>query len=94
MNGRDQRICSAPEPEARKRADRDKEIWQLVVVWPERAKPDLFDFNRRLIHTPGVIAGFEMSSAVLFHFWRILLNPTEDGCMIDRELVYPLSIAK
>lgn len=22
--------------EARKKADREKEIWQLVVVWPER----------------------------------------------------------
>src|SRR5450432_584031 len=47
--------------------------------------PLFFDLDGRLIDFPGVIADFQMRSATLFQFRCILLNPTEDCGVIDRE---------
>src|SRR5260221_9727608 len=47
--------------------------------------PDFLHLDVRLIHSPGVIGGFEMRSTALVEFRGIPLDPAVDGRMIDAE---------
>ena len=46
----------------------------LRVDGPVEIDPDFFDFDVRLIHTPGVVAGFQMRSTALFQFRSVILD--------------------
>ena len=46
----------------------------LRIHCPVKIRPDVLHFDGRLVHFPGVAAGFEMRSAALLQFWGILLN--------------------
>jgi hypothetical protein len=45
--------------------------------------PDFFDLDRGLIHSLGVVAGFQVRSRASFKFGSICLDPAVDGAMID-----------
>jgi hypothetical protein len=66
-----------------RRTQEKLECVPLRIHSPVEVKPDLLDFNIRLIHFPGVVAGFEMRSATLLQFGGILLNPAVDRGVID-----------
>ena len=55
----------------------------LSIHCPIEIDPDFLDVDGRLIHFPGVVAGFQMGAAVLVQFGCILLDPPIDRRMID-----------
>lgn len=56
---------------------------------PVEIDPDFFDFDGRLIHTPGVVAGFQIRSRALFQFRSVILDPAEDRAMSHTRSAFP-----
>ncbi len=55
------------------------------VDGPVEVHPSFSDFDVGLVDFPGVGRGFEVRPAAFFQLWGILLDPTIDRGMIDRE---------
>ncbi len=47
--------------------------------------PGFADFDVRLIHFPGVVAGLQMRSTALLQLWSIALDPAVDRGVIDMQ---------
>jgi hypothetical protein len=68
-----------------RRAQEKLERIPLGIHCSVEIHPDFLHFNVRLIHFPGVVAGFQTRSASFVELWAIVLDSTIDRGMIDRE---------
>src|SRR5258708_29313954 len=57
----------------------------LRIHRPVEIRPNFPDFDVRLVHFPGIGAGFEMRTTALLQLWSRALDPAVDGGVIDMQ---------
>ena len=71
------------------RAEQKLEGVPLTIDGPLEIQPDFLHFNGRLIHSPRIVAGFEVRPTAFVELRGITLHPTGDRAMIDVQTPLP-----